>query len=393
MIDFNLTPIENIAYLQAKRPKTSFNYDEIMHEAHQKAFTVAKISKIDLLNDINTSLQEALAKGQSFNDWKKSITPTLAKKGWLGKVDAIDPRTGEVKTINVNQRRLRTIYQTNMRTSYTIARAREQYALEGEIYLRYVAIDDGRARESHKKLHGLILSRDDEFWERCYPPNGWRCRCSVSAYTKEQLNSRGWSVSPRSPFFTPHKDWDYDTRALKKGDLEHLIQTKLKAHQSNPDAVKALKGIQEQITSRSQRFKRVDALFNAKDINRVESLCATPMLLKSLFKNGAKDIKIKADTMIAHKPRHPEIGSFDYSLMGDMLDEGNIDSIYQDKVGSSKYLFVNKLDKWYRLSLKNLPQKDEIWVESLVGIGTKEAIMKGMGEKTKIYSRDNAGKL
>lgn len=45
--------------------------------------------------------------------------------------------------------------------------------------LIYLTAGDERVRESHRALHKVIRSIDDPFWDKYYPPNGWRCRCRV----------------------------------------------------------------------------------------------------------------------------------------------------------------------------------------------------------------------
>lgn len=52
----------------------SYNY------THNRAFTVAKITKLDLLKDIQESLANAELEGIGFDEWEKNIKPTLAKK-------------------------------------------------------------------------------------------------------------------------------------------------------------------------------------------------------------------------------------------------------------------------------------------------------------------------
>ena len=183
--DFKSPPTDNIAYFMAKTKELHFDYDEIMHEAHHKTFTIAKITQIDLLYDIKESLQKALAKGQSFNAWKKDIAPTLQKAGWLGKTQVINPTTKESKEIYISSKRLKTIYYTNIRTSYNQARAREQYNLPHSTYLRYVAIDDNRVRQSHKSLHGLILHSGCLLCEHIYVlgDNTWKFISSWYQYS------------------------------------------------------------------------------------------------------------------------------------------------------------------------------------------------------------------
>lgn len=183
--DFTAPPFEQIAYLQAKKPELHFDYDEIMHEAHHKTFTVAKVTKLDLLSDIQESLIKAKEEGKPFKQWKNELKPTLIEKGWYGEVEAINPTTGEVKNIFVGSRRLKNIFDTNMRVAYAKGRYESQMQSDGE-YFYYSAILDSVTRPGHSKLHGTILLKTDPFWDKNYPPNAWRCRCKVRTYTKKR---------------------------------------------------------------------------------------------------------------------------------------------------------------------------------------------------------------
>ena len=207
--DFYAEPTKVIEYLRQKRPEVHFDYDEIMHGAHHRAFTVAKITQLDLLSDVQESLAYAAKNGLGFEEWKKSLLPTLAKKGWLGNVDAKDPKTGEIKQIYVGSRRLKNIYNTNMRVAYAVGAYEEAMSSDAE-FLRYTAVLDSKTRASHRALHGVILPKDHPFWDTHYPPNAWNCRCKARAYTKQELKSRGWSVTENIPSVEPHPDWAYN---------------------------------------------------------------------------------------------------------------------------------------------------------------------------------------
>ncbi|WP_158005768.1 hypothetical protein [Campylobacter pinnipediorum] len=43
---------EVVNYLSSKKEELHFDYDEIMHDTHKRVFTVAKITRVDLLKDI-----------------------------------------------------------------------------------------------------------------------------------------------------------------------------------------------------------------------------------------------------------------------------------------------------------------------------------------------------
>lgn len=207
--DFYAEPTKVVEYLRQKRPEVHFDYDEIMHGAHHRAFTVAKITKLDLLSDVQESLAYAAENGLGFEEWKKSLLPTLAKKGWLGNVDAKDPKTGEIKQIYVGSRRLKNIYNTNMRVAYAVGAYEEAMSSDAQ-FLRYTAVLDSKTRASHRALHGVILPKDHPFWDTHYPPNAWNCRCKARAYTKQELKSRGWSITENIPSVEPHPDWAYN---------------------------------------------------------------------------------------------------------------------------------------------------------------------------------------
>jgi SPP1 gp7 family putative phage head morphogenesis protein len=55
-------------------------------------------------------------------------------------------------------------------------------------YLKYTTQGDSHVREEHQALNGLVFPVNDPFWDSYYPPNGWRCRCSV-----RQLSERDYA--------------------------------------------------------------------------------------------------------------------------------------------------------------------------------------------------------
>lgn len=206
-------------YLKSKKPQAHFDYDEIVHDAHKKAFTIAKMTNLDLLKDMQSSLTKAFKEGIGFDEWKNSVKPMLAKKGWLGNIKVKDPKTGEEKEIYVGNRRLRNIFNTNMRTAYAKARYESQMESLGE-YFRYTAVLDSRTREAHRKLHGKTLPKTDKFWDTNYPPNGWGCRCKVQVLTEAECVARG-IVPLADGSFLPQaaeKDFRYNPGKIDKTD-------------------------------------------------------------------------------------------------------------------------------------------------------------------------------
>ena len=298
---FNNPPLDNIAFLMSKKPELHFDYDEIKFEAHQRAFTIAKITQIDLLADIQTSLENAFVEGQSFEKWKKELKPTLQKHGWLGKVVVQNPSTKEQKEIFVGASRLKKIFYTNARTAYAQSEARAGYKLPLSEYIRYVAILDNRTRHTHAQMHGKIAHRKDKFWEKNYPPNGWNCRCAVEFISKDEMDEQGFkemSVIEKTLNFA-EMDWDYDTRNLQANyadDLLRIVRNKIKKYQivKNAAALEALKEHESELIKQ----KGKEDLINKLDDFEAEKI--PPKISKEAFLESGFDEIVNKENLLAH---------------------------------------------------------------------------------------------
>ena len=193
---FSEPPEFALAYLKARGhvlPPT-FDWRELWHESHTTAFTVAKSAGYDILGDIHGEVTRAMAEGRTFRQFAADLTPVLQKKGWWGRADLVDPLTGELRNVQLGSpRRLRIIYDTNMRTAHAAGNwVRIQENMRTHPFLRYVAILDNRTRDEHKGWHGTLLRVDHSWWKTHYPPNGWRCRCTVMQLSEEDMKMFGY---------------------------------------------------------------------------------------------------------------------------------------------------------------------------------------------------------
>lgn len=191
-----LPPRDAIAYLESKGYALGFGWQDIWQEANAKAFTAAGVMKADVLADLKGGLAEALKNGTSRADYVKNLQPILEKKGWWGSLSQTDRQTGEMAGKGLTPRRLATIFDTNMQTAYMAGRYK---AFMGNVadrpYWQYVAIMDRRTRPSHAALNGRTFRYDDPIWQSHYPPNGFRCRCSVRALDEDNLKTRNIDLS------------------------------------------------------------------------------------------------------------------------------------------------------------------------------------------------------
>ena len=202
----DLPPKKAIEWLETKKV-TAENYRNLTESEIAKVYTVAKMTDLDMLQDIKSSLIAAAEQGKPFAAWKKDILQHLENKGWLhpnghnGK-DIIDPKTGEIfgsaTDIGIHSipRRLENIYRTNMQAAYNAGQYQTYMAdVDNRPYWQYDAVGDERTRAAHSAMDGLVYRYDDPFWTTFYPPNGYRCRCSVMALSERDVERSGLAVS------------------------------------------------------------------------------------------------------------------------------------------------------------------------------------------------------
>lgn len=79
-----------------------------------------------------------------------------------------------------NPRLMERLVRTHSQIAYSAARWESEQSPEvQEILWGYVynTAGDNRVRKSHALLDGVTLPKEDPFWQKWYPPNGYECRC------------------------------------------------------------------------------------------------------------------------------------------------------------------------------------------------------------------------
>lgn len=197
-----MPPEQAVEFLRSKGLQISDSWRDLWQVAHRRAFTVARSAGYDVLEDIRQALLEAMANGESYQQFIDKLKPTLQAKGWWGK--AIDKETGEITTYHPDSsrpvelgspRRLKLIYEQNVQTAFMAGRYRSMKDSAGtHPYWQYVAVLDSRTRPSHRSMNGRVFRHDDVAWSVAYPPNGWRCRCRAKPLTDAALQREGLVV-------------------------------------------------------------------------------------------------------------------------------------------------------------------------------------------------------
>ena len=190
-ISFTLPPEQAVAFFRAKRPTITYDFRALRASEHALAFTVAKLTDVSLLADMQEALDLSLAAGGTQQEFVDAFESKLRGAGWWGRREVINPTTGQPETVQLGSRaRLNTIYRTNLQSAYA-AGAWEgiQQGKEDAPYLLYDAVDDNRTRPEHAAIDGALMPVDHPYWRAHAPPNGYNCRCGLIPVSEDEIEA------------------------------------------------------------------------------------------------------------------------------------------------------------------------------------------------------------
>ncbi len=82
----------------------------------------------------------------------------------------------------VNSFQVETIFRTQTQMAYSAGQWQTLQDPDIQEILwgyKYSTVGDDRVRDEHIGLEGVLLPKEDPFWETHWPPNGWACRCKA----------------------------------------------------------------------------------------------------------------------------------------------------------------------------------------------------------------------
>lgn len=174
---------EQIAFFKRKLNLPTESWTDIYKSEHDWAFVVAGANRDALVADFRKAVERAIEDGVSLEKFRKDFDAVVVQHGW-------DYNGGR-------DWRSRVIYETNLNTSYAAGRYEQ---LQDAPYWQYQHADwVTHPRHQHLAWDGLVLARDDPFWNTHFPPNGWGCQCSVRGLWARGLKRLGKSGPDEAP--------------------------------------------------------------------------------------------------------------------------------------------------------------------------------------------------
>ncbi|HGP4534249.1 TPA: phage minor head protein [Neisseria meningitidis] len=419
----SLPPKKAIEWLESKKV-TAESYRNLTASEIAKVYTIARMTDLDMLNDIKTSMVESAKSGQSFDDWRKGILNLLGNKGWLhpnghnGK-DIIDPATGEVFG---SPRRLETIYRTNMQTAYNAGQYQGYMAnIDARPYWMYDAVGDSRTRLAHSAIDGLVYRYDDPFWATFYPPNGYNCRCSVIALSERDVERQGRIVgqstsdnlvethkiynkkgdtyltlaykAPDGSLYTTDRGFDYNAGRMNyRPDLDKydraLAHQFAKAEMGGADFKTSFKQLEKEFYEVKQRLD-IDGKPDKEQKIKIRNALSRQLKfaagvlskeMQELAGMTRATVWLSDDTLVKQVDSREgqSFGTDLYAMLPDLIHEPEY--IFYDKSrGKESFVLLGKPlegNEKYRLMavLKYLPQYDSIFLDSFRRADEKEIV-------------------
>lgn len=176
-------PEEAVAYLEQKSVGGRFSFDwrDVREAEHVNAFVAAKAMTADILTDLHGGMLSAAKDGWTKERFVDELRPLLEAKGWWGRKRQVDPVTGDEQLVTLGTpRRLRVIYDTNMRMAHGAGRwERFMRSAETRPFLQYRHTPQPNPREMHRRWDRTTLPITHSWWRTHYCPNGWGCKCYV----------------------------------------------------------------------------------------------------------------------------------------------------------------------------------------------------------------------
>jgi len=233
---------EAVRYFGNKVVLTKKEFRSLEEEYRTLAFTVSGYTKIQILNHFYDALLKAIEDGETMYTFRERMNEFLSAQGYEG----------------LTNFQADNIFRTNVQTAYQVGHYKQMTdpaVLKLRPYWMYNAVNDSKTRPSHLAMDGKVFPADSPVWDTWYPPNGYRCRCTITSLSKRQVEQMGLNIENSIPrgaqmrdgrFVHLVPDRNFRTNPAKvewSPDMKGYPETLVKAYQRDIKPIKRETGI------------------------------------------------------------------------------------------------------------------------------------------------------
>lgn len=226
----DMTFEEAVDYFRERVPVTASEFYKIADRYRSLAFTISGYTKAQILKRFYDEILESIESGGTLAQFRTNMNEFLASEGYEG----ITPLQAD------------NIYRTNVQTAYNVGHYQQMTdpdVMQQRPYWQYDAVEDAHTRPSHLAMDGKVFPADSPVWDTWFPPNGFRCRCTVRSLSKRQVEQRGIKVEHEVPtgaqlpdgriaYILPDPQFDTNPAKIRfKPDMKGYPEPLVKAYQ------------------------------------------------------------------------------------------------------------------------------------------------------------------
>lgn len=173
-LPFDVPFAEASKALAAKLPLTADEVAAIGDWSKSLGFTVATVTKANVIQGILDATQAAVDEGLTFADFSDSLRDVMSTQGWTG----------------TTPWHMETVFRTNTQSAYGRGRWDQQLVQRDDFpFLQYIT--GSRPRPTHAALNLLVFAIGDPFVRTHYPPWEMNCNCAMESLSREEAEAIG----------------------------------------------------------------------------------------------------------------------------------------------------------------------------------------------------------
>lgn len=173
---------EAVDWHRQRVPMTDAEFEAMQVASHERAFRVAGVAQLDMVNHVWSAIDKALAGGATLDEFREEVEASLTS-AWGGE----------------SPRRVEVIFRTNLQHAYSRGRWEQQtdpVVKDLRPFWEFSAILDLGTTEVCRATHGTVLPADDPLWQSHNPPLHHQCRSTIVNLTPEQAKAKGITPTP-----------------------------------------------------------------------------------------------------------------------------------------------------------------------------------------------------
>lgn len=175
---------EAVDWFADRFPITESTAEELGEYAGPRAWKIAGVAQLDVVQQVHESLTRAIAAGIPFEEWQSEIETTLTE-AW-GRRDS---------------HRIETIFRNATQQSYNAGRWRQMHhpdVLQRRPYGFFDGVNDSRQSDICKAWDGTVMPLDEFARAGACPQMHHRCRSNLRSIRESEAKRRGITTNPPS---------------------------------------------------------------------------------------------------------------------------------------------------------------------------------------------------